>query len=79
MEEIIKTYVIKTMFQGKRSVTNDESLFQSGMLDSIQHLKLVSFIEKQFKVSIAMHELTVENFDSISNIAKLIKLKMPGT
>jgi len=46
----------------------DESLFESGMLDSFALPDLVSAIEKEFKISIPDSDLNPRKFDSIERM-----------
>ena len=46
----------------------DESLFESGMLDSFTLTDLVGELEKQFSISIPDSDLTPRRFDSIERI-----------
>jgi len=46
----------------------DESLFQSGILDSFTLADLVSALEKEFAVKIPDSDLTPRKFDSIEAI-----------
>lgn len=74
-KEEIKDFIIKTFMQGKGSLGDSDSLFDGNVIDSFGILELISFIEKKFKVSINPSEVTIENFDSIDKIVKLINSK----
>ena len=45
-------------------------------LDSLSVLKMVSFIEEEFRVSVEDEELIPENFSSIGSIRELIEKKI---
>lgn len=51
-------------------------LITTGILDSIATLRLVSFLEKQFSISVAAHEADVEHLNTIDDIAKLVRWKL---
>lgn len=59
-------------------IDGDESLIDSGYIDSTGIIGLVGFIEKTFHFKVYDHEIIPENFDSINNIYAYIdkKLKM---
>ena len=61
--------------KGKGPLEDNESLFEGNIIDSFGMLELISFIEKKFKVTIILSEVTIENFDTINKIVKLIKSK----
>ena len=74
-KEQIKEYIVKSFMQGKGILKDDDSLFEKNIVDSFGILELVSFIEKKFKISINPSEVTIENFDTINKIVRLIEDK----
>jgi acyl carrier protein len=50
----------------------DESLFDSGVLDSFALADLVSAIEKQFHISIPDSDLSPKKFESIARIERYL-------
>ena len=75
MKDIIRKFIIKRFLHGEGSIEDGESLFGSGIVDSLKLLELIAFVEKTFDISVNMSEVTVENFDSLDNISELIKTK----
>jgi len=57
------------------NLKDDTPLRTSGVLDSVATLQLVTFIEEQFGIRVEAHEASIENFDSIDNIAAFIRSK----
>jgi acyl carrier protein len=53
----------------------DQSLLDSGIIDSTGVMELVMFIEQQYSVKIDVDELIPENLDSVNNIIRLLKTK----
>jgi acyl carrier protein len=53
----------------------NESLFESGLLDSENLVDLVSAIEKSFEITIPESELSPRKFDSISRIDEYLSSK----
>jgi acyl carrier protein len=51
----------------------------TGILDSIAVLKLVTFLEKQFGITIEPHEAVVENLNTLSDMAGLVMSKKPSS
>lgn len=47
-------------------------LLDEGWLDSLRIVRLVSFVESRFDVSVDLEELTPENFETVEHIAALI-------
>lgn len=57
------------------SLTDETALISDGILDSIATIKLVSFLEEQFGVSLAAHELSADYLDSVNAIAEIVQSK----
>jgi acyl carrier protein len=51
----------------------DESLFESGLLDSFTLTDLVAAIEREFSISIPDSDLTPRKFDSVTRINAYIR------
>ena len=58
-------------------LTETTPLISGGILDSIATLKLVMFMEEQFGVSFAPHEVDKENLDDLTRIVRLLQSKNP--
>jgi acyl carrier protein len=56
-------------------LSNDASLMDSNILDSVAFLDLVMFLEEQFGISVADSELTRDNFETINAITAYVKTK----
>ena len=57
-------------------IDGDESLIDSGYVDSTGIIGLVSFIEKTFCFKVYDHEIIPENFNSINSIYAYIDGKL---
>ena len=75
MEEKIRDFIQRKILHGKRLIGPTESLFGKGVIDSIGHLQLITFLEREFGISFSMEEFTWENFDSIQQICFLVQKK----
>ena len=63
----------------KQAIIEDDSpLIDSGIIDSLGVLDLVSFIEKEFKITIADEDLMAENFESIASMTAFVQSKGNG-
>jgi acyl carrier protein len=56
-------------------LTETTALMTGGVLDSIATLNLVSLLEDEFDVSLAAHEVNVDNFNTLQSIAALVESK----
>ena len=58
------------------SLQDNDSLSETGVIDSITLLQLVDFLESKYKIEIPVEMITPENFDTLAGISQsVIKLK----
>lgn len=57
-------------------LSDDDSLLESGIVDSLGVLELVDFLVSEFDIPIADDDLTPENFDSIRSLNTFVKRKL---
>ena len=76
MKEAIKQYIIENIIREKVEIDLNISLPEEGIIDSLGFLKLISFLEKQYDISIDLGEIDIENFDTIIKIAKFVVNKL---
>jgi len=65
-------------FARQRSVSREDSLLDSGIVDSLGVLELVEFLERTFGISVTEEDLLPENFDSVRRMADLVDRKRAG-
>jgi acyl carrier protein len=80
MSEILEDVRIFLKTQGllteKITLHENDSLTETGVIDSIILLQLVDFLENKYKIEIPLEMLTPENFDTLAGIDKsVMKLK----
>jgi acyl carrier protein len=73
----VKNFILNEFLPGEDPAVFTETtpLMTTGILDSIAVLKVVTFLEKQFGITIEPHEAVVENLNSLSDIARLVMSK----
>jgi acyl carrier protein len=73
----IKRFIINDPSSGMgcEKIDSDEPLISSGILDSLNLLRLVNFIEKQFGVTVEDGELIHDNFETINCIKAFLEKK----
>ena len=67
--------------KGLGTVTDEESLTENGVIDSLAIFRLVSFLEDSFGIRIADEEIVNESFQSVNAIENFVatKLKPKGS
>jgi acyl carrier protein len=77
LQKIVRTYILEDLLLGsEQEIGDDESLVDSGVLDSTGAVELVAFLEKTFGIKIDDHEIGPDNLDSVSRICNLITRKI---
>ena len=76
MKEQLKKFIINSLMYGKGSIRDDEPLFETGIIDSLGFIKLLSFVQDKLNVPIDMSEVTMEKFSTINDIVKTLERKM---
>ena len=68
----IKEFLLKNIIKGKKDITYDDSLINSGLVDSFGILELVFFMESTFGVRIEDYEILDAEADTINRIVALL-------
>ena len=78
MKDVVRHFILENFLPGEdpRNLTDDTELKESGILDSLSTLKLVSFLEERFKVEFEANDLEAGNLASVERIEQLVKSKM---
>jgi acyl carrier protein len=66
------------LFRADAELDNDQSLLESGVIDSTGVLEVIAFLEQTYGISIADEEIIPENLDSISNMTRYLAAKLPA-
>jgi acyl carrier protein len=77
----VKTFILNEYLSGEdpAALTDATPLMTTGILDSIAVLKVVTFLENQFHITIEPHEAVVENLNTLSDMARLVTSKVSVT
>jgi acyl carrier protein len=66
--------VVQTFAQKPMPADPEESLFESGVLDSFALPDMISGLEKEFGITVPDADLTPRKFDSLARIADYISV-----
>ena len=61
-----------------RNIDDDADLFESGLVNSLFAVQLMTFIEKSFAVEVGVDDLDMDNFRSINATSALVLRKRAG-
>ena len=73
----VRHFILQNFLPGEdpKNLTDDTELKESGILDSLSTLKLVTFLEETFGVELEANDLDATNLSSIANIERLVNSK----
>ena len=71
----IKEFLLKNIIKGKKDITYDDSLINSGLVDSFGILELVFFMENTFGIRVEDYEILDAEADTINKIVALLNKK----
>ncbi len=72
-----KEYIVGNFMSsgGEKSLKDDASLLEEGIMDSTGVLDLVMFIEETFGIAVKDEELIPENLDSVDKLVAFVERK----
>ncbi len=70
---LAKYIAVTILKQPRRVILPEEKIISSGLIDSFHLVDLALFVEDTFHVRIDDTELTAETFDTLTQLAELIK------
>jgi acyl carrier protein len=70
----IRKFVVQNFpLARRRTLTDNDNLLESGVIDSLGVLELVTFLQQEFALKVEDDELTPENFQDIHSIAQFVE------
>ena len=80
MENVVNDYISREIVQDPAllPLSNEASLLEGGILDSLSLLRLVVFLEGRFGISVGEADLLPENFDSVRSICAYVQDRETG-
>lgn len=78
IEMQIKQFVLDNFLFGGSldDIDVDASLINTGIIDSLGVLQLISFVEETYGIEVADEEVVPQNFDSVRNLTAYIRAKL---
>jgi acyl carrier protein len=70
----IRSFVMERFPEARtRRLADDDSLLESGVVDSLGILEFVTFLEERFSMALEDDDLTPEHFNSVAAIASFVE------
>jgi acyl carrier protein len=76
--QTVKDYILEQFLPGESPEALKEStpLISGGILNSIDTIKLVSFLEEHYKIEFEAHEINADFLDNIASITSIVDTKV---
>lgn len=77
IRETVRRFILDNFLPGEdaSNLTDSTELKESGILDSLSTLKLVTFLEEQYEVEFEADDLDAGNLSTVASIAELVASK----
>lgn len=77
IRETVRRFILDNFLPGEdaANLTDSTELKENGILDSLSTLKLVTFLEEQYKVELEATDLDAGNLSTVAHIAALVAAK----
>lgn len=77
VEELLRKYIADNILFSNNGYphADDTSFLENGIVDSMNVLELVMFVEQKFGVKVEDAEIVPDNFDSIARLAAFVRRK----
>ncbi len=73
----VRKFILKQFpLARQRTIQDNDALLDSGIVDSMGVLDIVTFIESEFDITIADDDMVFENFQSIATLAAFVHSKI---
>jgi acyl carrier protein len=76
VKETVKRFILSSV--NIAHLSDDDDLFESGFVNSLFAVQLMTFIEKTFAIEVEMDDLDIENFKSLNAAAAFVVRKNGG-
>ena len=69
----IKNFILESI--NIPNLQDDDNLFESGIVNSLFAIQLMTFLEKTFNIEVTMDDLSMDNFESINAASLFVERK----
>lgn len=80
MQEKIRKYIENNLiiYDEEVSFSDEDNIFTAGFVNSLFAMRLLSYIEDEFSITVESDDMEISNFSSVNNIINFIKSKGKG-
>jgi acyl carrier protein len=75
LKQKLKEFILRELLNGQEldQIADDQDLLISGLIDSLGVVRMITFIEQTMEVDIPPEDVTLENFQTVENIANYLQ------
>ena len=73
VKETVRRFILSSI--NIAHLDDDDNLFESGVVNSLFAVQLMTFIEKSFAIEVEMDDLDIENFKSLNAATAFVARK----
>jgi len=78
LQDNVREFIVRHVLDGSNRpgvLSDTDSLVNSGLVNSLSIVEIITFIEERFGVDVGDGEIDINDFDSVNNICDLIQRK----
>lgn len=72
-KEAIRNFILESI--NIPDLNDDDNLFESGIVNSLFAVQLMTFLEKSFNIEVTMDDLSMDNFQSVNATSLFVERK----
>lgn len=72
-QEIIRSYILENI--NVPALSDDFDIFETGIVNSLFAIELMTFLEKSFSIKVTMDDLDMQNFKSVNAASQFVQRK----
>jgi len=72
-KETIRNFILDSI--NIPGLNDEDNLFESGIVNSLFAVQLMTFLEKTFNIEVTMDDLSMENFESVNATSLFVERK----
>lgn len=76
IQTIVREFIETNFWVGDDGVGDDDSLLESGILDSTGVVEVVTFLEAKFGIAVADDEIVPENLETITRMSTFVSRRL---
>jgi acyl carrier protein len=73
VEPVVRDFLRNELGRDTSAIGRDQSLLESGTLDSVSVMQLVAFLESTYGITVPDEDMTPDNFDTIAAITAFVE------